>query len=250
MKQQLFPMTKISTRVRLWLMAVLASVVIVGFGYVAVQQNYRLSANDPLVQNAELIKSYLSAGAQADQLSNGSVDPSKSLNMFFAVADDKQKLLGGSLQVNGSTPLPPKGVFEAAKKNGTSKVTWAPAKGVRTAIVVTHYTGTKSGYVIVGTSLKEVEQHVNQLTLMAGATLALLVVISTAAVWLVGSNNDNNRPTGTLVAAATPAATLSEMEVAAVEAPIKKKITSKSTRTKAAAKKRTTTKKRTTRSTK
>jgi sensor histidine kinase regulating citrate/malate metabolism len=233
MKQQLIPMTKISTRLRLWLLAVLASVILVGFGYVAVQQNYRLSANDPLVQNAELIKSYLSAGAQADQLSNGSVDPSKSLNMFFAVTDDNQKLQGGSLQVNGGTPLPPKGVFEAAKKNGTDKITWTPAKGVRTAIVVSHYTGTKSGYVIVGTSLKEVEQHINELTLMAAATLALLIAISTAGARMTG-NNPTSRPTGKL-AAAVPAASLSEMEVAAAE-PRKKATTKISSKKRAATK--------------
>jgi hypothetical protein len=173
----------LSPRTKTWLLTVLASAIVVGFSYLAVQQNYRLGANDSLVQNAELLESYLSAGAQPDQLANGAVDPTKSLSMFFAITDDNQKPIGGSLQVNGTTPLPPKGVFETAQKKGVDEITWQPAKGVRTAIVVKHFKGTKqSGYVVVGSSLREVESHENQLTLMALIAFLALVAVDTLAV--------------------------------------------------------------------
>jgi hypothetical protein len=226
----------LSPRTKTWLLAVLASAIVIGFSYVAVQQNYRLGANDSLVQNAELLESYLSAGAQPDQLANGAVDPTKSLNMFFAITDDNQKPLGGSLQVNGTTPLPPKGVFETAQKKGVDKITWQPAKGARTAIVVKHFKGAKqSGYVVVGSSLREVESHENELTLMTLIAFVALVAVDTLAVVSFVPRQRAQKPVAKLVAKAesTP---LRELEAEAAAAPAKpaKKTTTKAKTTRKA----------------
>ncbi len=130
--------------------------------YVAIQQNYRMNANDPQIQLAEDISSQLANGAPYQYfMPNVKIDISKSLGTFLIIYDNNGKLLGSSMVLNGKQPNIPTGVFSNTKNKGETRFTWQPEKNVRSAVVVVHY---KNGFVIVGKSLKEVEIRIDNLT--------------------------------------------------------------------------------------
>lgn len=187
MKKPTISPTKLSYRFKLWLVAVVASAVFVGFGYTAVQQNYRLTANNVLVQSLEQVDNYLAQGAAPEQIasSQSPVDPSKSLSPFVIMTDENGKLQASNMQLGASQPVPPKGALEATKNGGENDITWAPQKGTRVAVVIKHFKSDKqAGYIIVGSSLREVEKHINQLTLFATATFVLLAILAAIAIRL------------------------------------------------------------------
>lgn len=173
--------SRLTNRFKYWVLMVVASAVIVGFAYVAVQQNYRENANDPQVQYAQDISAALEQGASPEQLGgNSPVDPRKSLGLFLMVMDENKKVLASSMQLDGN-PVPANGNFDAAKK-GQERFTWKPQKDTRIAAVMQHYKGQKPGFILVGRSLKEVEKREQQLMLMAVASFLALLALSTVAV--------------------------------------------------------------------
>ena len=181
-KLQMF-YSRLTIRFKYWVLLVVASAVIVGFGYVAVQQNYRDAANDPQVQYAQDISNALEQGASPEALGgNSPVDPRKGLGLFLVVIGEDKKVLASSMQLEGANnPVPPNGTFDAAKKE-QQRFTWKPAKDVRVAAVMQHYAGKKPGYILVARSLKETEKREQQLTLTALASFLALLAISTVAV--------------------------------------------------------------------
>jgi len=132
------------------------------FVYAAVQQNYRQGANDPQIQIAEDISTFLASGGKPGEVLNQSsqVDISKSLAPFVAIYDDTGKLIGTSGFLHGQAISIPAGVLAYAKKDSENRVTWQPEKGVRSATVSVYYSTDKNkGYVVVGRSLREVEKR-------------------------------------------------------------------------------------------
>jgi hypothetical protein len=158
----------------IWLAVVAVGVILVGFSYLAVQQQYRQSANDPQVQMAEDAASSMNQGGTP-------VSPAQPINMATSLAsivivtDNSLKPLSSSGLLNGQIPLPPAGAFTAAKNASDQEntFTWQPASNVRDAAVIVHY---KSGYVVAARSLRVVEVREQSLTDMAG--LAMLAVIA------------------------------------------------------------------------
>ncbi len=148
--------------------------VLIGFGYTAVQQNYRQGANDPQIQMAEDTASQLASGVPASHFNNTPIDPSKSLTPFIIVYNGSGRVVASSVGLNKQTPSLPNGVLDFVTKHGEDRFTWQPAANVRIAAVATSYHGQSSGYILTGRSLKEVEKREDQLTLMA------------LAAWLVG----------------------------------------------------------------
>lgn len=131
-----------------------------GLVYVAVQQNYRLSADDPQIQLAEDFANQLSAGRTVASINAGpGIDMAKSLSLFIFVYDDAGNLITGSGKLNGQSPALPAGVLDHTKKVGQDRITWEPQAGIRVALVIFPYSGTQSGFVAVGRSLREVEQR-------------------------------------------------------------------------------------------
>ncbi len=147
-----------------------------GLVYVAVQQDLRLGGNDPQIQMAEDTAAALSNGQQpiSTVLSPFSLDISKSLAPFITVFDDAGNPVGSSGQLDGKMPTLPSGVADYVRTHGEDRITWQPRTGVRIAAVITIYTsGTKSGFVLGGRSLREVESRED------------LVLSQVTAVWLM-----------------------------------------------------------------
>ena len=146
------------TTFKYWLGAAIIISALCAFTYIAIQQVIRQSANDPQVQMAEDTAAKLAKGqSPQDIVSKDNVDIATSLAAYTIVFDANGKPIASSAQLNGQTPTIPSGVFDSVRKNGEDRITWQPQDGVRSAIVVTQFKGSNSGFVLAGRSLRETE---------------------------------------------------------------------------------------------
>lgn len=173
--------------VRIWLPLAAGITVLAATAYVAVQQDIRISANDPQIQMSEDGAAALAGGKAAQSLvSAEKVDISTSLAPFLMVMDETGKAVASSAQLDAQSPLPPSGIFDYARQHGQNRLTWQPGQGVRIAAVVTYYTGSAgSGFVLAGRSMREIERRedvVGQIVLAgwAGSLAAALVAVGAA----------------------------------------------------------------------
>src|SRR4051812_11466377 len=124
------------------LLFTLAILVVVGFVYAAAQQQYRQAANDPQIEWAGDLAADMSAGSLAQDAVGPyarDVNPSSSLATFAVITDAHGKVLTGNLKMDGTTPLPPKGVLAASSISHQNRITWQPERGTRIALVVQAY---------------------------------------------------------------------------------------------------------------
>ncbi len=132
--------------------------------YATVQQTYRQNANDPQTEIVLSVESALDAGRPAASFNNpNKPDLAKILSPFIILFDDSGKPIAGTVILAGKIPEPPKGVFNYAQKNGENRFTWEPQNGVREAVVLRKV---KSGFILAGRSLKEIEKRVDLLSHM------------------------------------------------------------------------------------
>lgn len=164
----------------LWLPVALTAILLTGFSYWAMQQNYRLSANDPQVQMAtEAIKDL----SQVEDLSAiagslGQIDITQTANPFLVVYDDTGKPVIGNGYLNEQLPELPAGAFTSARKMTDNRFTWQPKNGPRFAAVLKHYTGKQNGFILTARSLSETDKRISMLTKGAGAALLLILIVS------------------------------------------------------------------------
>lgn len=149
--------------------------------YITLQQNYRMSANDPQIAIAQDI---------ADEIVNGKtpvlpnpVDMRSSLSPFVIIYDTNWKIVSSSALLDGVTPNLPQGVLVASEEKGDNRITWQPTSGVRIAAVVKLIEGQK-GFVLVGRSLKEVEIREDNLLHMVAIGWIVTIVTSGFAMFL------------------------------------------------------------------
>jgi hypothetical protein len=168
----------------------LALVTVVGFVYVALQQNYRQNANDPQVGLVNDVAMQMSAGSLPEDALDAhgtKVDPRKSFAVFGTVVDSAGKVTASNMEMDNATPLPPKGVLTAATLDHQNRITWQPEPGVRIALVVQAYKHDQStGYVLVGRNIKEVEAREDMLFWMAAVTAGAVVLLGGFALVIAG----------------------------------------------------------------
>jgi hypothetical protein len=145
-----------------------------GLVYGVVQQNYRLSANDPQIQIAERYAGVLSSREGRGRfLSHEEVDISRDLSPFVILFNVDGEVVESTAILGGEVPRPPRGVFDYAKRYGENRFTWQPRKDVRIAAVVAR---SSHGYVLAGRSLREVESRIKTLTLTVFTCWFLLIL--------------------------------------------------------------------------
>jgi hypothetical protein len=150
----------------------LACVLTVGAGVllVAEQQHLRSDANHPQVEMARSAASKLGAGADASTVvPSGQVDIRRSAAPYLIIVGADLRVLASSAELDGRPVVPPQGVFDFVRSHGEDVISWQPATGVRSAIVVDSFRG---GYVVAGRSLaatEDSESFVETLTLAAWA---------------------------------------------------------------------------------
>jgi len=145
--------------------------------YLGFQQMYRMNLNDPQIQIAQDVKTALNGGADPKSLisSGNQIDMGNSLATFMIIYDNQKKPVVSSVQLNGKLPNIPDSVLDYVNKNGGTRVTWQPDKNVRIAAVVEK---TKNNYVLVGRSMKEVENRIAIMGIqMAIAWLAIIILV-------------------------------------------------------------------------
>ena len=168
-----------------WLLAAIVVTGLVGLLYAAVQQDIRLGANDPQIQMAEDAAAKLAGGQSVQSVvPSEKVDVATSLAPYLIIFDANGNPIASSAQLDGQTPTIPQGVFDSVRKNGEDRITWQPQSGVRSAIVVTQFTGSVSGFVVAGRSLREVEKREDGLLqiLEAGWIVMMLVTFVVTAL--------------------------------------------------------------------
>jgi hypothetical protein len=167
-----------------WLLSAIIVSSLAGLLYVVVQQDIRLNANDPQIQLAEDAATALSNGQSVQSVvPTQQVDIAHSLAPYIIVFDTNGKPIASSAQLNGQTPTPPSGIFDSVKQHGEDRVTWQPQLGVRSAIVVTSFSGSTSGFVVAGRSLREVEIREDtmlQLVLLGWGTILIVTLFAAA----------------------------------------------------------------------
>lgn len=176
---------KVIKFLRIFIPVVLVCSAIFGTIELAVQQNYRQSANDPQIQMAQDQAKAFENGQKIESVGAGEkIDLSKSLAPFLIVFDSQENPATSSATLNGRIPVPPPGVFEQATNQGENRVTWQPSENVRIAAVVAPFHGPTSGFILAGRSLREVEKRESQLNLQVGAGYLVSVVIIGATILL------------------------------------------------------------------
>jgi hypothetical protein len=166
-----------------WLPLALAITLMCGLVYLAVQQEIRLSANDPQIGMAEDLATALSHGSSPQGLlSARKVDIATSASAFVVAYDSAQKPVASTGLLDGQAPLLPEGVFGYTARTGEDRFTWQPRRGVRQAAVLVAYQGTQPGFVLAARSLREPEKRIDLLTLQVGAAWLVTLVVTLAAV--------------------------------------------------------------------
>ena len=143
----------------------------VGLAFLSLAQ----PANHPQIEMARSAVSQLEAGATpASVVPPRDIDIATSTDPFVIVTNSKHDVVASSASLSGKSVLPPPGVFDSVVRNGEDRVTWQPAPGVRSWIVVDSYQG---GFVIAGRSPSDREQTAYQLVLWCSiAAIAVGVV--------------------------------------------------------------------------
>jgi hypothetical protein len=159
-----------------WVPIAVALTGVCGVVYASVQQNLRQGANDPQIQMAEDAAASLSGGATpASVVTSAHVDLGTSLQTYVMVFDRSARVVASSASLHGETPPFPTSVLENAR--GQDRLTWQPEAGVRSAVVVQPW---QDGYVVVGRSLRLVEERESKALLIAG--VAWLVTLGASGV--------------------------------------------------------------------
>jgi hypothetical protein len=157
----------------LWILLTAFATVAAIAGFIVVQQQLRSAANHPQVEMAREAARKLDAGAKPQSVINtATVDIASSSDTYLIVVDSNAAVLASSAQLDGSAVIPPPGVFAYVRDHGEDVISWQPAAGVRSAIVVDSFHG---GYVVAGRSLTGTEQAESALGFWAIIAWALAV---------------------------------------------------------------------------
>ncbi|HLC99627.1 MAG TPA: hypothetical protein VJC11_01540 [Patescibacteria group bacterium] len=169
--------------IKYWIPLAVGITLLCGLVYVTVQQNYRQSANDPQIQIVEDVIAAIAGGQKPEEMlgTNTKTDITKSLAVYVIIYDTEGKPIASTAQLDGKDPVVSKGVLDIAKANGENRITWQPKENVRSAIVVKPFTAATSGFVLVGRSLREIEQREGQMTNMIAIALAISLVATLLA---------------------------------------------------------------------
>lgn len=148
-----------------WLPLAVVTVLLAGLGYLLVQQDQRSLANDPQIQMATDAVLALDAGASPQSLvPSTQFDIAQSPAPYLVIYDASGKVLAASATVGGNALIPPSGVFDSTPHRRFDAITWTPAPGVRSAVIVMRYS---RGYVLAGRSLQYIEERESNTLLLA-----------------------------------------------------------------------------------
>jgi hypothetical protein len=104
------------------------------------------------------------------------------LSHFMIVFDDAGEVKGSSGDLHGEVPKLADGILDYTRQYGEDRISWQPENGVQVAAAIVRYEGLENGFVLVGRSLREVEQNIIKIKLLCETALVAILVISLVAV--------------------------------------------------------------------
>ena len=171
-----------------WLPFAAVIIIFAGLVYAAVQQNYRMSANDPQIQIAEDVAAAITDGkATPDAIvpAAPTAEIAPSLSAFVVMYSATGTPIGASAGINGKAPALPSGVLDSVKAHGEDRFTWQPQANTRIAAVVTSFAGPTPGFVLAGRSIREVEVREKNLEIMTGVAALIALGVTFLLVLLL-----------------------------------------------------------------
>ena len=146
--------------------------------YVANQQLLRQSADDPQIQIAEDAAAAINAAEPVSFFNTPTkIDIGKSLMPYLVIYDSNYSNIASTGLLNGASLIVPQGVLKSALTSGEHRLTWQPKPGVRSAIIVIPVKGIFNGFVVVGRSLREIENREDQIGLIIFAVWLFSIVV-------------------------------------------------------------------------
>ncbi|GAC1306427.1 MAG: hypothetical protein NVSMB24_16740 [Mucilaginibacter sp.] len=146
-----------------WLPYAAVITLLCGIIYIATQQNFRSTANDPQYQLVEDGAAAINNGADPKSLitAGPAIEISRSLAPFMVIYDAAGTLIASNANLDGHALTMPKGVLTYIQEHGADAATWQPRPGVRLAMVGLRSNAGK--VVIAGRSLRKVEERIARL---------------------------------------------------------------------------------------
>lgn len=155
-----------------------------GAGALTMQHMLRHGANQPQTQMASFYASEIEAGkSPEDVIPPASIDLERSLEPFVIFYDDQGRPEISTGRLNRSIPAPPRGVFDYARAHGSDTLTWQPQANVRIASITQRVDGPHPGFLLVGRSLRTVEEDESflyRMTFFGWFTVMLLLAAAAA----------------------------------------------------------------------
>ena len=173
-------LTKILKR---WIPLAVTLTLICGIVYITVQQDYRLSANDPQTQMVVDAVNSLNKGIDPKSLVTGpQLDLALSLSPYLMIYDASGNPIASGVLLNGNLPYLPFGVLAYVRQKGEDVISWQPQDGIRQALVIRKTNGNNLYFVAAGRSLKKTEERIamlgKQVTFGWIFSLGILLVVS------------------------------------------------------------------------
>ncbi|MBP6858294.1 MAG: hypothetical protein KBC33_00465 [Candidatus Pacebacteria bacterium] len=171
----------IRTFIRLLFPSILVSTVIMGTGFVVSQHMIRTATDDSLVGVAQhVVDALVQSGSYDIPTEYHNLEIDMSINPFVIVFDSSNEIRFTTGYIDRRTPVPPLTVFDRVRDGREYRFSWEPAPGVRIAAIAVRFDGESSGFVLVGKSLTETEERIDDIATMymigwAALTAALLV---------------------------------------------------------------------------
>ena len=162
-----------------------------GLFYVGIQQNYRMSANDPQIQYSEdMARNFKNEKDAQNLVPQEKTNVGESLSTFGIVYNKEGGLLSSSASLDNQTPDLPKGVIDYTKTHNQDIFSWQPKKGVRLASVITKG---DAGFVLIGRNMRQVEEREKDLAYIVLAGWLATLVATFLAVFIL--NHDFSKKT-------------------------------------------------------
>jgi len=170
---------------KLWFPLAVTITLICGIVYIVVQQNYRLTANDPQTQMANDAANAVSKGTDPKTLiTNPPLELSTSLSPYLIIYNETGESVASGVILNGEIPKLPSGVLAFVKNHGEDVITWQPRGGIRQAVVIRKTTGDKLYFVTAGRSLRKTEERISLLAKQVEFGWICSLIILFVVVWI------------------------------------------------------------------
>lgn len=184
-----------------WVQYALIIILVGGFAALSVAHLYRFNFDVPQIEITEALQNALLLGAQPQEVvpdSSGVIDVGKITTPLVAVFDAEGQAVAYNAMVNGSAPVPPKGVFEEALARGENRITWEPEEGTRIALIVRPVGD--AGFAVSGKNLRIAEEQIASLWLrawfMLGFALLLTLALELFGAWRHSQHSQRNAERG------------------------------------------------------